>query len=94
MERILIGFLVFSVIVAVVVGYGNIKTEEFHVFASEFENQLESNGTTKFLDDVFHEQMTTEFKLFKYTDRYKKLDKAYAQSVEQEKRFFENLVTK
>lgn len=94
MERILIGLVVFSVLVAVVVGYGNIKTEEFHVFASEYENQLESNGTTKFLDDVFQYRMTTEFKLFKYTDRYKELNEAYSKSVEEEKRFFENLVTK
>ena len=75
--------LMFSV---TIYAYGEMK--EFQTFASDFEESLAHNGSTKFMNDVYYDQMKKDFVLFKWTDEYKELENEYLLAVKKEQNFF------
>lgn len=75
--------LMFSV---TIYAYGEIK--KFQTFASDFEELLAHNGSTKFMNNIYYDQMKKDYVLFKWTDEYKELENDYFLTVEKEQNFF------
>ena len=90
MERILVLLVMVSMVVSACLVYVDNRSDEFQTFASEFESQLEVDGSMKMLNVFFYEKLTSEFALFKYTDDYKELASAYHESVAKESAAFKN----
>lgn len=90
MERILVLLVIVSVLMSACFVYVDNRSDEFQTFASEFESQLEVNGSMKMLNVFFYERLMSEFALFKYTDDYKELASAYHESVEVERAHINN----